>query len=101
MPRIMDSSFLEIVREWAGSMEGADKVNFSFLSMQDMGALINIPLKRDLLRAAASFWDPIRHVFVFNSQELCPTVEEFRTISASKYHMFPYCLVSALVTPQS
>ena len=73
----MDSKFLEIVREWAGSMEDADRVNFAFLGLQDMKALIDIPLRRDLLAAAASFWDPIRHVFVFNSQELCPTVEEF------------------------
>ena len=35
----------------------------------------------DFLKAAAGYWNPLRNTFVFGSQELCPTVDEFRTVS--------------------
>ncbi|KAI8572766.1 hypothetical protein RHMOL_Rhmol01G0225800 [Rhododendron molle] len=42
-----------------------------------MRYLRNICLCSELLRAAASFWDPEVHMLRFGEQELCPTVEEF------------------------
>ena len=33
-----------------------------------------------LLRATAIYWIPTRHVFQFNSVEVCPTLEEFSAI---------------------
>ena len=62
-------------------LRGADKINFAFLGMKHMDALIDIPIKMDFLEAAASYWNPLRHTFVFGSQELCPTVEESRAVS--------------------
>ena len=58
-------------------LRGAEKINFSVLRMRDMMTLIDISIRMDFLKAAACYWNPIRHTFVFGSQELCPTVEEF------------------------
>ena len=72
---------LKAIREWIRFLKGANKINFAFLGMKEMVALIDIPIRMDFLNAAMSFWNPIRHTFVFDSQELWPTVEEFRAIS--------------------
>ena len=39
-----------------------------------------IRVDKPLLRAAANYWVPSRHVFHFNGIELCPTIEEFVAI---------------------
>jgi len=59
-------------------MEGVDWLNFRAHGLYSMRHLRNIRLRPELLRAAASLWDPQVHVFRFGEQELCPTVEEFR-----------------------
>ena len=56
-------------------------MNFSTLGMKDMMTLIEIPIRMEFLKAAAGFWNLFRHTFVFGSQELCPTIEEFAAIS--------------------
>ena len=77
----MEQICLAVIRDWVKSLDGADKVNFSFLGMKDIGILIDIPIKMDFLRAAMSYWNPMRHTFIFGVQELCLTVEEFRVVS--------------------
>ena len=74
----MEKISLEAIREWVRFLRGADKVNFAILGMKDVMALVDIPLGISFLQAAVHHWNPIRHTFVFGSQELCPTVEEFR-----------------------
>ena len=49
------------------------------------GALVPLGLScikvdEPLLRVAAEFWIPTRHVFQFNGVELCPTLNEFSAI---------------------
>ena len=39
-----------------------------------------IRVDKPLLRAAANYWVPTRHVFHFNEVELCHTIEEFGAI---------------------
>ena len=77
----MEQIPLKAIREWVRFLNGADKINFAFLGMKYMDALVNLPIKVDFLKAAACYWNPFRHTFVFGSQELCPTVEEFRAVS--------------------
>ena len=77
----MEQISLKAIREWVRFLRGADKVNFSTLGMKDMMTLIEIPIRIEFLKAAAGFWNPFRHTFVFGSQELCPTIEEFAAIS--------------------
>ena len=40
----------------------------------------NVRLGLSMLRVAAEFWDPTRHVFCFNQCELCPMIEEFAAL---------------------
>uniref|UniRef100_A0A2N9EFU2 Aminotransferase-like plant mobile domain-containing protein n=1 Tax=Fagus sylvatica TaxID=28930 RepID=A0A2N9EFU2_FAGSY len=40
----------------------------------------NVRLDLSMLRVAAEFWDPTRHVFHFNQCELCPMIEEFAAL---------------------
>ena len=85
----MEKVSLEAIREWVRSLRGADKVNFAILGMKDVMALVDIPLGISFLQAAVHHWNPIRHTFVFGSQELCPTVEEFRVISGIEISDIP------------
>ena len=85
----MEKTSLEAIREWVRSLRGADKVNFAILGMKDVMALVDIPLGVSFLQAAMHHWNPIRHTFVFGSQELCPTVEEFRVISGIEISDIP------------
>lgn len=39
-----------------------------------------VKINHSFLREAVEFWDPVRHVFRFNRNELCPTMEEFGAI---------------------
>ena len=39
-----------------------------------------IRVDEPLLRVAANYWVPTRHVIYFNGVELCPTIEEFNAI---------------------
>ena len=45
-----------------------------------MRSLQHLKIDTALLHAAATFWDTKDHVFRFNSQELCPLIEEFTAI---------------------
>ena len=85
----MEQISLEAIREWVRLLRGAEKINFSVLGMRDMMTLVKVPIKIDFLKAAAGFWNPFRHTFVFGSQELCPTVEEFRAISGIQVSNIP------------
>ena len=77
----MEQISLKAIREWVRLLRGAEKINFFVLGTRDMMTLIDLPINMDFLKAAACYWNLIRHTFVFGSQELCPTVEEFRVIS--------------------
>ena len=63
----MEQISLKAIREWVSFLNGADKINFAFLGMKHMDALIDIPIKMDFLKAAAGYWNPLRHTFVFGS----------------------------------
>ena len=85
----MEQIFLKAIREWVRLLRGAEKINFSVLGMRDMMTLINIPIRMDFLKAVAGFWNLFLHTFVFGSQELCPTIEEFRAISGIQVSDIP------------
>ena len=78
----MEQIPLKAIREWVRFLNRAEKINFAFLGMRYMDALGNLPIKVDFLKAAAGYWNPFYHTFVFGFQELCPTVEEFRAVSS-------------------
>ena len=55
-------------------------INYN-LSMSNLCGSFNIwGWTTIFLHAAATFWDTNDHVFRFNSQELCPLIEEFAAI---------------------
>ena len=52
----------------------------SLFMLNLLRSLEHLKIDTALLHAAATFWDPKDHVFRFNSQELCPLIEEFTAI---------------------
>ena len=63
------------------SFDFSTKTNFTTFKFEGIKALRNVKIKRDFLCAAVKFWDPKDHVFLFNTVELCLTIEEFFAIS--------------------
>ena len=49
----MEQIPLKAIREWVRFLNRADKINFAFLGMKHMEALIDIPIKMDFLKVAA------------------------------------------------
>ena len=51
----MERISLKAIREWVRFLRGADKINFAFLGMKHMDALIDIPINMYFLKAAAGY----------------------------------------------
>ena len=49
--------------------------------MPCLWALKDLKVNWDVLQAASSFWDGERHVFTFSSNDLTPTIEDFRALT--------------------
>ena len=49
--------------------------------MPCLWALKDLKVNWDILRAASSFWDGERHIFTFSSNDLTPTIEDFRALT--------------------
>lgn len=66
-----------VLQPWIASFENIDWFNFRSHHLNSLRHIHPIPIRPELLHAAAQFWDPEFHVFRFGLQELCPTIEEF------------------------
>ena len=62
------------------SFDFVTKTNFTAYKLEGIKALRNVKIKWDFLHVAVKFQDAEGHVFLFNTAELCPTIEEFSTI---------------------
>ena len=62
------------------SLSGMDRLNFCCYRLNDLFAFWHMDLHTDFLFAAIQCWDPDFHVFRFDSQEICPLIEEFSAI---------------------
>ena len=62
------------------SLNGNDWNILQPFHIKPLRSLQYLKIDTALLHAAATFWDPKDHVFRFNSQELCPLIEEFAVI---------------------
>ena len=58
-------------------MSAEAKSEFKCFGLDPLLSLRHVKLETNLLTAATYFWDPQIHVFRFNYEELCPTMEEF------------------------
>lgn len=58
-------------------MSAEAKSEFKCFGLDPLLSLRHVRLETNLLIAATYFWDPQIHVFRFNYEELCPTMEEF------------------------
>ncbi len=58
-------------------MSAEARKEFKRYCLDPLFSLMHVKLETTLLTAATYFWDPQLHVFRFNYEELCPTMEEF------------------------
>ena len=65
------------INRWVRSFDFSTKTNFTAFKLKGIKALRNVKIRWDFLRATVKFWDPEDHVFLFNTAELCLTIEEF------------------------
>ena len=65
------------LRGFLAVMAAKDKIEFKSFGLEPLFSIKHMKLETTLLTAAIYFWDPQIHVFQFNYEELCPTMEEF------------------------
>ena len=80
----MEPFFTKKLSEWIATLDGTKKVNFWGFGINALFPLTRTPLCIMFLHAAARCWDPITHVFSFEGQEICPTIEEFQALMESR-----------------
>ena len=61
-------------------MDNVSKLNFRAFNLDSMFSLKGVRMDWDLFHASLKFWDPEDHVFRFNMDEICPTIEDFSAI---------------------
>lgn len=66
-----------LLRGFLAVMAAKDKTEFRRFGLESLLSIRHMKLETTLLTAATYFWDPQIHVFRFNYEELCPTMEEF------------------------
>ena len=62
------------------SLNGNDQNKLQSFHVKPLQSLQHLKIDIAFLHAAITFWDTRDHVFRFNSQELCPLIEEFAAI---------------------
>jgi len=76
MPRL-DSNALFA---WLDHLKGKTYIYLVEPSLKEAQYFRHMELDNHLLRAAASYWDPITHVFLFGEVEISPLFKEFISI---------------------
>ena len=76
----MTQAFFKLMKTFLKSLNGNDWNRLQSFHVKSLWSLQHLKIDTALLHAAATFWDPKDHVFKFNSQELCPLIEEFAAI---------------------
>ena len=76
----MTQASLQLMKTFLKSLNGSDWNKLHPFHVKPLRSLQHLKIDTALLHAAATFWDPKDHVFRFNSQELCPLIEEFTAI---------------------
>ena len=76
----MTQASVQLIKTFLKSLNGNDWTRLQPFHIKSLRSLQYLKIDTVLLHAAATFWDPKDHVFRFNSQELCPLIEEFATI---------------------
>ena len=76
----MTQAFLQLMKTFLKNLNGNDWNKLQPFHVKSLRSLQHLKIDTALLHAAATFWDPKNHVFRFNSQELCPLIEEFAAI---------------------
>ena len=77
---IMTQASLQLMKTFLKSLNGNDWNRLQPFHVISLRSFQQLKIDTALLHAAATFWDPKDHVFRFNSQELCPLIEEFAAI---------------------
>ena len=76
----MTQASLQLMKTFLKSLNGNDWNRLQPFHVKSLRSLQHLKIDTVILHAAATFWDPKDHVFRFNSQELCPLIEEFAVI---------------------
>jgi len=66
-----------LLRGFLAVMAAKDKTEFRRFGLEPLLSIRHMKLETTLLTTTTYFWDPQIHVFRFNYEELCPTMEEF------------------------
>ena len=95
----MEQISLKPIREWVRFLRGADKINFAFLGMKHMEALIDIPIKMDFLKVAAVTGTLFAtHLFLV-PKSCAPLSRSFELFLVSRYLIllfYPASVISIL-----
>ncbi|KAH7860343.1 hypothetical protein Vadar_012343 [Vaccinium darrowii] len=73
----MDSSFMLKLEGWRSELTGVERARLGTCGIGALLELSQLLPRPSLLCAATRFWDGSHHVFRFNMEELCPTIDEF------------------------
>ena len=76
----MTHSSLQLMKTFLKSLNGNDWNKLQSFHIKSLRSLHHLKIDTAFLHAVTSFWDTKDHVFRFNSQELCPLIEEFAAI---------------------
>ena len=76
----MSQASLQLMKIFLKSLNGNDWNRLQPFHIKFLRSLQHLKIDTALLHAAATFQDPKDYIFRFNSQELCPLIEEFAAI---------------------
>ena len=76
----MTQASLQLMKTFLKNLNRNDWNRLQPFQVKSLRSLQHLKIDTALLHATATFWNPKDHVFRFNSQELCPLIEEFAAI---------------------
>ena len=76
----MTQASLQLMKTFLKNLNGNDWNKLQPFHVKSLRSLQHLKIDTPLLHAAPTFQNPKDHVFRFNSQELCPLIEEFAAI---------------------
>ena len=77
---MMTQASLQLMKTFLKSLNGNDWNKLQPFHVKSLRSLQHLKIDTALLHVTTTLWDPKDHVFIFNSQELCPLIEEFAAI---------------------
>ena len=76
----MTQASLQPMKIFLRSFNGNDWNKLQSFYVKSLRSLQHLKIDNSFLHVAITFWDTKDYVFRFNSQELCPLIEEFTAI---------------------